>query len=573
MKQGRPILLIAIALCGSILRADSEQPARPDLSTATSIATCQVKTLAAAAQATYGREPVLYSLQPPEEDQLANYERTPLGDWQMPAEADRSNPWVRLLLMAQERPLVIDVAVLVDGKSFREKREAWVDEVLAAAKSPQGVNSHSGNNPVSELGTNESDSASENGLPPGAKNEPDDGKEKPPSGVATQSRQAPPMRARLITYLTTIGAEVDRKEIHWLIAEWGAGPALVVLGPSLAWQRASMAPLLACLDQDADGGLSAAEIAQSQDRMNRADMNGDDVVETGELRRVTSGPLTVTSASGHALVVPLDANTDWDALAANVVRIYGRHKSGASEASVAPTLRDRMVRGDPSLVGSDIRGLCSAPADITLRVDFHSGKHDEKQTSELSALSLGSELAANNDCVVATSDVISIDIGGDFVEFSAAQAPTVDITDVTASQLAIGAVIDGNPLERLLDRDQDGRFTQRERQELAGLLSALDGDQDGQVAADEIPTPIRLAVTLGPRVHELLATPTGSARTIAPRDVSAQPPDWFASMDKNSDRDLSREEFLGTTEQFRQFDADSDGLLSVAEVLKLNGGQ
>jgi hypothetical protein len=44
-------------------------------------------------------------------------------------------------------------------------------------------------------------------------------------------------------------------------------------------------------------------------------------------------------------------------------------------------------------------------------------------------------------------------------------------------------------------------------------------------------------------------------------------------MDKNSDRDLSREEFLGTSEQFRQFDADSDGLLSVAEALKLNGGQ
>jgi hypothetical protein len=44
-------------------------------------------------------------------------------------------------------------------------------------------------------------------------------------------------------------------------------------------------------------------------------------------------------------------------------------------------------------------------------------------------------------------------------------------------------------------------------------------------------------------------------------------------MDKNSDRDLSRNEFLGTTEQFRQFDTDADGLLSVAEAVKLSGGQ
>ena len=78
---------------------------------------------------------------------------------------------------------------------------------------------------------------------------------------------------------------------------------------------------------------------------------------------------------------------------------------------------------------------------------------------------------------------------------------------------------------------------------------------------------------MGPRVHQLLAAPTGSARTIAPRDAAPTAPGWFLSMDKNSDRDLSRNEFLGNTEQFRQFDTDGDGLLSVAEALKLTGGQ
>ena len=105
------------------------------------------------------------------------------------------------------------------------------------------------------------------------------------------------------------------------------------------------------------------------------------------------------------------------------------------------------------------------------------------------------------------------------------------------------------------------------------LLAALDRNEDGQVGSDEIPVPIRLAVTLGPQVHQLLQAPTGAVRTIAPRDAATAPPDWFLSMDKNKDRDLSRGEFLGTTEQFRQFDADGDGLLSAKEALKLSAGQ
>ena len=44
-------------------------------------------------------------------------------------------------------------------------------------------------------------------------------------------------------------------------------------------------------------------------------------------------------------------------------------------------------------------------------------------------------------------------------------------------------------------------------------------------------------------------------------------------MDKNSDSDLSRSEFLGTTEQFKQLDTNGDGLLSVAEALKLKTGK
>ena len=77
----------------------------------------------------------LYSVSRPADDPLTNYQRTPLGDWPVPAEADRNDPWLRLVLLSRKRPVVIDLAVFIDGKSFRESREAWIDDVIAGAKS------------------------------------------------------------------------------------------------------------------------------------------------------------------------------------------------------------------------------------------------------------------------------------------------------------------------------------------------------------------------------------------------------------------------------------------------------
>jgi hypothetical protein len=42
-------------------------------------------------------------------------------------------------------------------------------------------------------------------------------------------------------------------------------------------------------------------------------------------------------------------------------------------------------------------------------------------------------------------------------------------------------------------------------------------------------------------------------------------PRWFRKMDRNRDGDVSRREFLGTDEEFRGFDTDGDGLISVKE--------
>ena len=582
--QTRRMYSVLLVILGGIAARGAAPLARPDLATAKPIAACKLQAFRVAPTPRYEQPAVLYSLQRPAEDPLTNYERTPLGDWQMPADAERDDPWLRLLLIGPKRPVVIDLAVLIDGESFRDQREAWIDEAVAAARADAAepaADTPSGNNQPAARGTKPAENASVGDASRAAAESetsprlggPTDESEKQPPSVAAQARQAPSMRDRLIHYLETNGDMVEREEIHWLIAEWGAGPAVVVLDPSLSWQRASMAPLLAYLDQDDDGGLSAAEIHEAESLLKRADFDANDVLDVSELRRATTGPPASPKTAGHSLLVPLDANTNWDVLAANLARIYGKESAPPPESLALSSIKVRIAQGDESLDGPQLRTLCEEPADVTLRVGFSTNEEDGNDFNAVSVLSIDSQLSTSDEPAVATDSVISVDIAGDFVEFSAAQAAASNAANAGASQLAVGAVIDGNALERLLDRDQDGRFTLRERQELGGLLAALDRNEDGDASADEIPVPIRLAVTLGPRVHELLANPAGSARLISPREAAPAPPDWFASMDKNRDRDLSRGEFLGTAEQFRQFDTDGDGLLSVAEALKLDAGQ
>ena len=130
------------------------------------------------------------------------------------------------------------------------------------------------------------------------------------------------MRDRLADYLATNKTRVDREELGWLIAAWGAGPGVILLDPSLSWQRSEVSPLETYLDQDGDGAFSREEIGQADSVLKRADVDSNDVVDLNEIRRAIDHPAFASAVGGYPLIVVLDANTDGLKLESTMASIY-----------------------------------------------------------------------------------------------------------------------------------------------------------------------------------------------------------------------------------------------------------
>src|SRR3954453_16870780 len=120
-----------------------------------------------------------------------------------------------------------------------------------------------------------------------------------------------------------------------------------------------------------------------------------------------------------------------------------------------------------------IADLQSQAADITLQVKLGTS---DKSAAGVSVLSLGPDLGKANSAASATTNVATVDLGGDYIEFSAAQGAVAPETESAATQIAIGAAFDGNPSLRWLAHANDGGRTRRERQEIRRLFGSLDRD-------------------------------------------------------------------------------------------------
>lgn len=113
-----------------------------------------------------------------------------------------------------------------------------------------------------------------------------------------------------------------------------------------------------------------------------------------------------------------------------------------------------------------------------------------------------------------------------------------------------------------LDSNDDGRLTTREIHNADRQLGSFDVAKDG-LAVSEIPDVMLLGVVRGDPQGD-----DGAFRQamVASAEASEDVPDWFSSMDRNSDGDISKREFLGDEHQFQQLDRNDDQFVSAAEL-------
>jgi Ca2+-binding EF-hand superfamily protein len=123
----------------------------------------------------------------------------------------------------------------------------------------------------------------------------------------------------------------------------------------------------------------------------------------------------------------------------------------------------------------------------------------------------------------------------------------------------------------LLDTNRDGRLSVREMRAAPGLLAKFDRQGKGFITEADLPRSYRLTVRSGPAnggtddYSAILARIYGGGSTDQTIREPTKGPLWFRKMDKNRDGDVSRREWLGSEEMFRQIDTDGDGLISAEE--------
>ncbi len=316
---------------------------------------------------------------------------------------------------------------------------------------------------------------------------------------------------KIVNYSESTGRQPDRPEVAWLLRRWGGGGPLMIVRPSAIGPRGQRQPVIALLDRDRDGTLSAAELNDVETILQRCDTDGNEVVESSELQRAASA-MTYEVASPSSWV-------QWD-------------RPG--------TLLDNDIEAATLTIGLQYNrsdGVLSVAADLPI-----------------------AEVAGEAECQIAGARV---------------RIAAVSLSDTAASQaVSIGIVTDGYPLAPWLDTDEDGRLTIRERRGATKRILSLDQDGDGQLTADELSPTVRVVLGRGPSAHiplrkvrRVAGVPTTEQDPTqpAPTQPAPPPPDWFTGLDTNADGDISRAEFLGTDQQFSKLDGDGDGLISILE--------
>jgi Ca2+-binding EF-hand superfamily protein len=553
-------------------------------------------------------EPVVPSAAPAEATEQVAVVATPAEAEPQPTPEPPPEPGERMLLLAPDGPLVLEVHVVIDGQSSRAVREQLIDELLR-----MGDKEGKGESRWSDAFEHPRFAGFEQAYGSAQ------------SGMDLQRQRK--------GYDRDSDGQINRYEAERFIAQ-ATGGANIML-ESRRRPLSNHSPVERLLDANGDGILAADEWSLAAAELHQHDLDANDLLDPLELAAVGVGdpgelssmmnnrPLSETEPRA----LQLGARASWRSILYWLEEDYlaGGSLSRQSFGSSADLFRHLDLDENDRLSREELERLGTAPADVELELRFGRAgvmgpgvsvisvaerlgppktvalpgdagillelpglkiqlaardllpaqNYDEQAQGLISRLDADQNgYLEQDETERAETDGISgsfdnWDLDGDgkvfaaeLADYLARQAPLV------ASRVRAAVDDQDDPLFWILDAGGDGRLSPRELQRAAERFVQFDRNGDGRLTSDEMPAVVRASFERGDRTT--MNQP--AIQRNAPRPAAPAGPRWFAAMDRNGDGDLSAGEFLGTAEQFKHLDSNADGFLDPAEADAASAG-
>ena len=525
----------------------------------------------------------------PVDDEAHATERSPIDE-------PKTFATERLLLLTPLGPLVVDLAMSIDGRPFDAQMQQVIDEIMQLSDIDGD-----GRTTWEELTTNRLFRYGQYG---------------------TMSLDNEESRRQLIRqYDVDRDETLDRDEVPRMLAMNNASSGAFRLDstPPADFEQSSLADLL---DEDRNRALTADEIERAALRVIARDTDDDHVVRTGDLapaRGMVAPMMAARTYSSRRSSAWLNSYTSWNTIYYMLGEQYGLGPQPDKNVPLLTDLYQRLdLDEDGDFSNEELEELTTITPHLIVRARF--GKPDDAATRALEVEHIAEVLAPHVEVSVDTTTSVLLRLGAVPFRLSLAPGPdranfqkqaesifpqldldangyltqeevaTIGVTQLEAvdadaneqvsreelagyyrqqqafalAQVRAQAGGQGDPLFAAIDPDLDGRLTEREISSLAEALQALDSDGDNRITPREIPTSLMLQLSRGSA-----AMPAAQQTTYAENYASPQRenvPRWFSAMDANNDGEISGREFLGNADQFQQLDTDQDGFIGWPEI-------
>jgi Ca2+-binding EF-hand superfamily protein len=459
----------------------------------------------------------------------------------------------RIAILTPGGPLLVDVRISVGGEPLTKFHEALVRRVLEV-----GDSDHDGRSTWKELVADRTYLEKEL-----------------PNAPAADSRQ---MKSLIERYDENGDGEIQLTEAAaWLGRDSGVSAKPLAVRSTRAYRPAprTTSQVWHLIDRDDDSRLTRDEIGGAASRLLALDADDDRILAPAEMASLreqlaASGQrrMYVPREANHYAVMHMEADLDVERLHYLLSDLYAPQQDLGpnSFSDLSSAYKKLDADGDGWFDGGELATMRTVDPHLELNIAFEAPAKEKPGGAAIEAKTLTPEVTAVGR---PAADRAVISVGNTRLIVSAHRLPDNSQGEPKSGQAAPSQVRlmvhdESDALFETLDVNADGRLGEREIAFSSQRLAERDRDGDGDLSGDEFPYSMIVAFLLGEQTSER-SFYVPASNVVKAANSEERLPAWFAHADLNSDGDVSRREFLGSTAQFERLDQNQDGYIGPGE--------